>query len=95
MISPTDNLETACRDVRPGPVDHVIDAEARERLVEAMGRLSRSETIAVSMHFGLADGRQRSAVCVARRLKVRVSLAELLIESAIAKLRRAVDNGSC
>lgn len=87
----SDNLNLACRDHRPGPVDAAIDGEARERLRQALANLTDCEAVAVSLYFGLSEPRPRSIITVARRLKVKREFAAFLLESAMSKLRRAVD----
>lgn len=88
----TDNLTLACRDYRPGPVDSAIDSEARDRLRIALANLNDCEAVAVSLFYGLSEPRPKSIVTIARRLKVKREFAAFLLESALAKLRRAVDD---
>lgn len=87
-----DNLTLACRDYRPGPVDSAIDSEARDRLLVALASLTDCEAVAVSLFYGLSELRPKSIVTIARRLKVKREFAAFLLESALNKLRRAVDD---
>lgn len=87
-----ENLTLACRDHRPGPVDSAIDSEAKCRLRLALAKLTDSEAVAVSLFYGLSEPRPKSIVTIARRLKIKKDFAAFLLESAISKLRRAVDD---
>lgn len=89
----SENLALACRDHRPGPVETAIESEAKQRLRAAIANLNDAEASAVSLFYGLSEPRPRSIVTIARRLGVKREFAAFILDSALVKLRKAVDDG--
>ena len=71
----------------PGPEAEVLEAEEKEMVTGLLDILEDRAKYAVSQHFGLIDGRERSYREVGEELGVTAEAARRLVERAIISVR--------